>query len=155
MFSPGGQLLAKYDKIHLWPPAEEPKYLTAGEKAQVLDAPWGKSALPICYDLCFPGLFHEYAFSGPKVVFLQAEWPKTHLGLWRRLLRARAIENQCFIIGCNGLGESKGMSFGGHSATCGPWGELVVEGGQQEMTLTAEIDLGFVDDVRRRFPFLA
>ena len=69
---------------------------------------------------------------------------------WQTLLRARAIENQMFIAGCNRVGESKGEHFGGGSAVIDPWGEAIIEGGSSETLLTAEIDLDKVDEVRNR-----
>lgn len=154
IFSPAGELLARYDKLHLFPPMDEPEYLAPGREGPVFDLPWGRCALAICYDLRFPELFLHYALAGAEVIFVPAEWPHPRLLHWQVLLRARAIEDQCFIIGCNRVGESKGFSFFGHSAIYGPKGELVIEGGEQEMLLTAEMDLAEVAATRRELPVL-
>jgi len=154
IFSPAGQLVGRYDKLHLFPPMEEPAYLTAGKERPVFDLPWGRCALAICYDLRFPELFLHYALKGAEMVFIPAEWPRPRLLHWQTLLRARSIENQCFIVGCNRVGEAKGFSFFGHSAMYGPRGELVVEGGEREMLLTAEIDLAEVAAARRELAVL-
>ncbi|MCJ7667310.1 MAG: carbon-nitrogen family hydrolase [Anaerolineae bacterium] len=152
ILSPQGDLVGEYDKIHLFRLMEEEKYFAPGTEPPVFDLPWGKGALAICYDLRFPELFRKYALRGARVVFLPAEWPYPRLEAWRVLLRARAIENQFFMVGCNRVGESKGMVFFGHSGIYDPWGEPVLEGGEEERLLTAEIDLDVVDEARRKIP---
>jgi omega-amidase len=149
IFSPQGQLLAEYSKLHLFRPFEEDKYLVPGQEAPVFDLAWGASALAICYDLRFPELFRRYALAGAKIVFFTAEWPYPRLMHWQTLLRARAIENQFFMVACNRVGQSGNWSFFGHSAIYGPSGELIVGAGKEEMLLTAVIDLDAVDEVRQ------
>jgi predicted amidohydrolase len=111
--------------------------------------------LTICYDLRFPELFRRYALAGAKLIFVPAEWPHPRLMHWQTLLRARAIENQLFVVACNRVGVVGKTHFCGHSAVIDPWGETIVEGDESEMLLTAEIDLGLVDDVRQRIPIFA
>jgi omega-amidase len=123
--------------------------LAAGEVAGV------ESGLAICYDLRFPEQFRAYALAGASVVFVPSEWPHPRLAHWRTLLRARAIENQFFVVACNRVGESKGTQFFGHSTIVDPWGELIVEGGEQEILLTAPIDTGLVAEIRERIPIFA
>jgi omega-amidase len=147
--SPEGKLVGSYSKSHLFRPMEEDVFLVPGREAPVFDLPWGISALAICYDLRFPELFRRYALLGAKVVFLMAEWPRPRLLHWQTLLRARAIENQFFVVACNRVGESGGWSFFGHSAIYDPFGELVVEAGEDEVLLTAVLDLERVEDARR------
>ncbi len=149
VFSPEGQLVAEYDKVHLFRDMEEDKYLVHGRKASVFDLAWGKSALAICYDLRFPELFRRYALDGASIVFLTAEWPYPRLMHWQTLLRARAIENQIFMVACNRVGESGDWSFFGHSAIYGPSGELMVGAREEETLVTVVIDLDAVDQVRK------
>ncbi len=149
VLSPRGQLLAEYSKVHLFRPLEEDRYLVPGQEAPVFDLPWGRSALAICYDLRFPELFRKYALAGARMVFLTAEWPYPRVMHWQTLLRARAIENQCFMVACNRVGESGDWSFFGHSAIYGPSGELIVGAGEEEMLLTAVIDLDAIEKVRQ------
>jgi len=149
VFSPQGQLLAEYSKVHLFRPMEEDRYLVPGQEAPVFDLPWGRSALAICYDLRFPELFRKYALAGARMVFLTAEWPYPRVMHWQTLLRARAIENQCFMVACNRVGESGDWSFFGHSAIYGPSGELIVGAGEEEMLLTAVIDLDAIEKTRK------
>jgi predicted amidohydrolase len=128
---------------------EEDKYLVRGDEAPVLDLAWGRSALAICYDLRFPELFRKYALNGARIVFLMAEWPYPRLTHWETLLRARAIENQSFLVACNRVGESKEWAFFGHSAIYDPSGELIAGAASEETLITAEVDLDYVDEVRR------
>lgn len=149
LFSPEGQLLAQYSKVHLFRPMEEDVYLVAGEEARVFAFPWGKSALAICYDLRFPELFRKYALGGAKVVFLVAEWPWPRLVHWQTLLKARAIENQVFVVACNRVGESGEWSFFGHSGIYDPSGELLAGAAEDEILVTSSLDLDMVDSVRQ------
>jgi len=149
VFSPQGRLLAQYSKVHLFRPMEEDVYLVAGEQAPVYSLPWGKSALAICYDLRFPELFRKYALGGARVVFLMAEWPWPRLAHWQTLLKARAIENQVFVVACNRVGESGEWSFFGHSGIYDPSGELLAGAADEETLLTSSLDLDMVDLVRQ------
>jgi len=152
VLSPQGQLLGQYAKVHLYRLMEEDRYLVPGQKAPVFDLAWGKSALAICYDLRFPELFRKYALAGARVVFLTAEWPYPRVMHWQTLLRARAIENQLFMVACNRVGESGEWSFFGHSAIYDPSGELIVGAGEEETLVTAVIDLDTVEEVRQAIP---
>jgi predicted amidohydrolase len=149
IYSPQGQPLAEYSKAHLFKLMEEDKYLVPGEEAPVFDLPWGRSGLALCYDLRFPELFRKYALAGAKIVFLAAEWPYPRLMHWQTLLKARAIENQFFMVACNRVGESGDWSFFGRSAIYGPSGELIVGAGEEETLLTSVIDLDAMDEIRR------
>jgi predicted amidohydrolase len=154
-FNNQGQLLNQYSKIHLFQLMDEHLYLTGGEKLSVVETEWGLGGLSICYDLRFPEIFRAYALSGAQMVFLPSEWPHPRLAHWQTLLRARAIENQMYMIACNRVGNSKNTDFFGHSCIIDPWGEIVVEAGESEILLTAEIDLGKVDAVRAKIPIFA
>jgi predicted amidohydrolase len=152
LFDADGTLSATYRKTHLFRLMDEEKWLAPGEKLELVEADWGLTGLGVCYDLRFPELFRNYALRGARLVLLPAEWPARRAYHWQTLLRARAIENQMFLAGCNRVGESKGEVFGGGSAVIDPWGEAVVEGGSGETLLTAEIDLDQVDAVRQTIP---
>ncbi len=150
LYGPDGALQAAYSKVHLFRLMDEDRWLAPGDRLVLVEAEWGMTGLGICYDLRFPEMFRRYALGGARLVLLPSEWPSRRSAHWQVLLRARAIENQMFVAAVNRVGESKGERFGGQSAVIDPWGEAVVEGGSQEMLLTAEIDLGRVDEVRRR-----
>jgi len=148
-----GSLAAVYRKIHLFRLFDEDLWLGEGESPATLAFPWGAAGLSICYDLRFPELFRRYAVAqGAKLMLLCAEWPLIRLEHWRTLLIARAIENQCFVVATNSCGDTGGTVFGGHSMIIDPWGKVLVEAGETECLLTAEIDLEEVDRVRRRIP---
>ena len=155
LYSPHGDLLAAYRKIHLFGLMREPEFLTPGTKPVVADLPWGKAGLSICYDLRFAEIFRTYAFQGAQLILLSAEWPHPRLSHWRSLLIARAIENQSFVAACNTVGAGNENVFCGHSMIIDPWGEVLVEADEAPAVVFAEIDLEQADDIRRRFPFLA
>lgn len=152
VYSPEGKLAGSYSKVHLVPMLDEHLYLAGGDRLGLVELPWGPTGLAICYDLRFPELFRRYALGGARLILMPAEWPNPRRMHWRTLLRARAIENQCFIAACNRVGTSKGTSFFGASAVINPWGEALVEAGDTEALLTVTIDLDAVDDVRSRIP---
>ncbi len=155
LYDPAGRLCAAYRKLHLFRLMEEEQYLGAGDATVLAETPWGATGLAICYDLRFPELFRRYALAGAQLLLLPAEWPHPRREHWRTLLRARAIENQCFVAACNRVGVTGNSSFFGASALIDPWGETLIEGGEAEMVLTATIDLSLVDAVRRRIPVFA
>lgn len=152
VFSPRGELLASYAKVHLFRLMDEHHHLSPGERLVVADLPWGKAGLAICYDLRFPEMFRAYALAGAKMVFLPAEWPHPRLSHWRTLLRARAIENQMFVVACNRVGSDGRNEFFGHSCVIDPWGETLVEAAEEETLLTVTIPLDEVERVRAKIP---
>jgi predicted amidohydrolase len=155
LINPDGQLLGSYSKVHLFQLMDEHKYLTAGNGRCLVQTSWGESGLAICYDLRFPELFRAYALDGAKIVFLPAEWPYPRLAHWQTLLRARAIENQMYIVACNRVGTTNGTTFFGHSCIIDPWGEMVVEAGDTPALLTVAVDLEKVSEIRAQIPVFA
>lgn len=151
-FGPKGQMLGIYRKLHLFRLMAEDTYLRPGQAPLLMDLPWGKTALAICYDLRFPELFRRYALDGARLCIIPAEWPIERTEHWVTLLRARAIENQMYILACNACGETNGTTFAGHSMIVDPWGKVIVGGGEDPALLTAEIELERVDEVRKRIP---
>ncbi len=151
-FDGNGRSLGEYSKLHLFRLMQEEQFLTAGPQRTLVETAWGKAGLTICYDLRFPELFRRYALAGAQLVFVPAEWPHPRLAHWRTLLRARAIENQMFVVACNRVGRSKQTDFFGHSCIIDPWGESVIELGEGEMLGTAVIDIAKVNEVRAKIP---
>lgn len=152
-FAPNGRMLGVYRKIHLFRLMDEDKYLQPGASPLSLDLPWGITGLAICYDLRFPELFRKYALEdGAKMIVIPAEWPLVRIEHWRALLIARAIENQCYIVGVNAVGETAGTVFGGHSMVVDPWGKIVVEAGEDAQLLTVDIEMDTIEEVRSRIP---
>jgi omega-amidase len=152
LFDPQGQQAGVYRKIHLFGVMNEDEHLAAGQHLTTVETSWGQSGLAICYDLRFAEMFRTYALSGVNMVYLPAEWPHPRLAHWRTLLRARAIENQMFMVGVNRVGNDGTYSFFGHSAIIDPWGNAVVEGGESEILLTATIETDMVAEVRQKIP---
>ncbi len=152
LFDPSGRPAGLYRKIHLFSLMDEERYLAPGQSLAPVETPWGQSGLAICYDLRFPELFRTYALQGVTMVYLPAEWPHPRLAHWQTLLRARAIENQMFMVGVNRVGADDRSKFFGHSALIDPWGHTVVEGGEIELLLTATINTDQVAEVRRKIP---
>jgi len=147
-----GNCLGAYRKLHLVPMLDEPRFLAAGDHAPVFDAPFGKFALAVCYDLRFPELWRQYALAGAQIVFLSAEWPAKRITHWRTLVPARAIENQIFVAASNRVGKSKDERFGGHSMIVNPWGETAADSTSRADLIIAEIDLAEVNSARERVP---
>ena len=111
LLSPGAGPAQVYRKIHLFGPMPEHQFLTPGRTTPIFQLPFGAIALAICYDLRFPELFRKYALKGTQFVILCAQWPATRLEHWRTLVRARAIENQFFMVACNRIGSSQGTKI--------------------------------------------
>ena len=155
IYSPSGDLLAVYRKLHLFAPLREPEFLSSGDEPVAMELPWGKSGLAICYDLRFPELFRSYAVDGARLMLVCAEWPHPRLEHWRTLLRARAIENQAYVVACNAVGRVNETVFFGHSMIINPWGEVLMEAGEVETILSDELDLTEVDRIRTQFPVLS
>ncbi len=149
-----GSLLLDYSKLHLFGLMDEDQYLVAGDRMPVAAAPWGSTALAICYDLRFPEVFRAYALAGAAVCIVPAEWPQPRIQHWRTLVQARAIENQCFVVAVNRVGHDDANTFGGHSLVVAPSGDVVVEGDEQAQLLYATLDSAEVVATRERIPVL-
>jgi omega-amidase len=154
LYRPDGELLGAYRKIHLFCPMDEDKWLCAGDRLVIADTAWGRAGLSICYDLRFPEVFRHFALNGANLALIPAEWPAARLEHWHTLLRARAIENQIFVIATNRTGNSPTEKFGGFSAIIDPWGDTLLEANQDEGLFSAVIDLDDVYRIRERIPII-
>lgn len=157
-----GELVAAYRKIHRFGfGSGEPKLMEAGEDIVVSQLPAGDdrrvlAGLSTCYDLRFPELYRAQVEQGAEMFVIPAAWPLPRVGHWQLLGRARAIENQCFVVQCNTGGRHHGGDMGGGSQVIAPTGEvLAVAPDNGEHVLSVEIDLGLVASYRRDFPVLA
>ncbi len=163
LIAPDGNILATYDKIHMFdidlPDGEsyrESANYQAGETAVISDLPWGRIGLTICYDVRFPALYRALAESGASFITVPAAFTKkTGEAHWHTLLKARAIENGCFIFAAaqGGKHENKRETFG-HSLIIDPWGEILAEGGIEPGVVLAKIDPARVVEVRKSIPSL-
>jgi nitrilase len=168
VFEPNGSCIACYDKIHLFDvdlPGEshrESATITAGAAPVWVDIAGWRLGLSICYDLRFPELYRRYARQGCQVLTVPAAFTvPTGRAHWEILLRARAIENQAYVLAAAQAGSHPGgRRTWGHSMIVDPWGEVMacaaencLEG--QGILVTAEIDRERIDQVRRQLPALA
>jgi len=155
LFDSSGEQVAVYRKAHLFSLLHEERHVSPGNALALVQTPWGKAGLSVCYDIRFPELFRTYALLGAEFVLSPMAFPHPRLEHWRILVRARAIENQMFMIGTNQVGtEDFGpegrVTYFGHSCIIDPWGETVAEAGEGEELLTVEIDLDRVAEVRAK-----
>jgi predicted amidohydrolase len=163
LIAPSGDILATYDKIHMFdidlPGGEtyrESANYQPGETAVISDLPWGRIGLTICYDVRFPALYRALAESGASFITVPAAFTrKTGEAHWHTLLKARAIENGCFIFAAaqGGTHENKRETFG-HSLIIDPWGKILAEGGVEPGVVLAKIDPARVTEVRASIPSL-
>ena len=144
----------RYDKIHPFSFAGEHEHYRAGEKALTVDVDGLRVSIFICYDLRFADHFWALAHDTDCYVVV-ANWPEPRREHWRALLRARAIENQAYVVAVNRVGAVGKINHVGDSAIIDPLGRTLVEGSQVETVLSAEVNAAEVASVRERFQFLA
>jgi predicted amidohydrolase len=152
LIGPDGGVLGSYSKEHLFPLLGEPEYLRPGVPGKVTRTAHGPWSTLICFDIRFPESSRQLAYGGTQVLWVPAEWPAVRLEHWRTLLRARAIENQLFVVAANRTGEGDNNRWAGHSMIIDPWGNILAEADEQECVVMAELDMGLVDEVRGRIP---
>lgn len=152
VFDRSGDEIAACDKQHPFAPMEEDRRVRAGEGAEPFELDGVRCGVLICYDLRFPEVARRLAFAGATVLFVPAQWPDVRLAAWRTLLRARAIENSAFVIGCNGCGGSTEGRFGGHSMVIDPAGGVICELPEEPCAVTAGVDLGRIRAARSKVP---
>jgi len=152
LVSPAGQVIAEYDKTHLFRLMQENIFLRPGHRLVTVDTTHGRVGLSICYDLRFPEVFRHYRNEGVDFNLLVAEWPLPRVEHWRTLVRARAIENQCYLIACNRVGSDTNNNFAGHSLVVDPWGEVLLEAEADEGVYVVEIDPEKIAIARNRLP---
>jgi predicted amidohydrolase len=163
LIGPDGVVIASYDKIHMFdidlPGGEsyrESANYQPGETAVISDLPWGRIGLTICYDVRFPALYRALAESGASFLTVPSAFTrKTGEAHWHTLLRARAIENGCFVFAAAQAGthENKRETYG-HSLIVDPWGEVLAEGGVEPGVFMAKIDPAKVGAARQSIPSL-
>ncbi|MFA7060800.1 MAG: carbon-nitrogen family hydrolase [Pedobacter sp.] len=147
-----GRLAGFYRKIHLFSLLGEDRAFSGGDHWLLADTSIGKIGVIICYDLRFPELSRRLALVGAQVICVPAQWPKPREEHWRTLLRARAIENQLFVVSANACGLVGKLDFFGMSMIINPKGEVLAEAGEEEREIIALLDMRVMDDWRAQIP---
>jgi len=163
VFDDQGECVARYDKIHLFDVSlqngetyRESDVFEAGDETVVVDAPPGQVGLSICYDLRFPELYRELAGKGAEIIVVPSAFTAmTGRAHWKPLLRARAIEDQCYVVAAGQGGfHSNGRETWGHSMIINPWGEILDAKQTGAGVVVADIDRDFLQTVRSSLPAL-
>ena len=163
LVDPGGGIVARYDKVHMFdidlPGGESYRESNAyrpGDRTVVADTPWGRLGMSVCYDVRFPHLYRALAQAGADFLTVPSVFTvPTGSAHWHVLLRARAIENGCFIFAPAQWGEhTAGRRSYGHSLIVDPWGEVLADAGDGVGIVSARIEVGRIAEVRRMLPSL-
>jgi len=163
LIDPHGEITARYDKIHMFDvdlaggeSYRESRSYRPGEVAISADLPWGRLGLTICYDLRFPALYRALAEAGASFLAIPSAFTRqTGEAHWHVLMRARAIENTCYVLAAaQGGRHENGRETFGHSLVVDPWGRIVAEGGEEPCVVMAEIAPADIVTARTRIPSL-
>ena len=162
LFNDQGEQVARYDKIHLFDvqlPDRDEQYIESetiepGEEPVVVDTPFGRLGLAICYDLRFPELFRDMLDRGMQILAIPSAFTEiTGRAHWESLLRARAIENQCYVIAAaQGGYHASGRETHGNSMVIDPWGLVLNRLSRAAGIVKADISIDRVDSIRATFP---
>jgi predicted amidohydrolase len=155
LIGPDGEIVATYRKRHLFGFATgERTLITAGDALIVAETPLGHTGIATCYDLRFPEMFRDLVEAGAETFLVASGWPTPRIGHWDVLTRARAIEDQAWMVACNGVGSHADITLGGHSIVIDPQGNVVAEAGDDETVLFADVEPGRAREWREAFPVL-
>ncbi len=155
VIGPDGTLLDSYRKMHPFALAGEAEHYLAGEEVTLVQCGEFCVAPTICYDLRFPELYRSATTLGAELLVVIANWPIVRIDHWVTLLKARAIENQAFVIGVNRVGQDPGHHYNGKSLIVDPRGQVLAEAGDQATLIRARADRRVLQDWRVAFPALS
>ena len=163
LLTPQGEVRATYDKIHLFDaapgekPSVESRLYQRGNQAVVVDIGAARVGLSVCYDLRFPHLYRALAANGAEILMVPSAFMQiTGEAHWHTLLRARAIENGCFVLAPAQCGTPhEGRESFGHSLAVNPWGEVIADAGREPGIAVVDLHLAEVEKARRRIPSLS
>ena len=150
---PSGELIC-YDKRHPFTYAGEDRHFESGDELVTFVAGDVRITPFVCYDLRFADDFWA-AGPGSDLFVVVANWPTSRREHWRTLLTARAVENQCYVVGVNRVGTARGLDHSGDSMVVGPGGQVLASASVNEMTLIVDVSPARVEAIRKEFPFLA
>ena len=152
---PDGAAPVHYDKGHLFAPMGEDRYLSPGDRRVVASLGGWRAGLSICFDLRFPEMYRADALDGAELFLIVSEWPAARAEAQRVLARARAIENQAFVVLCNRVGTAAdGTRFDGGSVVVAPDGSILADAGGDEGIARATLDVDAIRALRRQMPLL-
>ncbi len=146
-------VVGKYRKVHLFEPMGELRVFTPGHKALAVDTPLGRLGVIICYDLRFPELTRPLPFQGVEILCVPAQWPIQRVTHWEILLKARAVENQFFVLGCNRWGQGGPYHFPGRSLILDPLGQVLAAIPREGVAL-ATLERRVMEEYRNQIPSL-
>lgn len=147
-----GEIAGTYRKVHLFSLYNEHENFGRGDSAGVFQTSIGKIGAMICYDLRFPEIARKMALEGAEILCVSALWPLIRIDHWSLLLRARAVENQLFVIGTNGCGDEEKIVWGGSSALISSVGEEIASAGPEEQTIHGVLHAREMEEFRQRIP---
>lgn len=147
-----GKIKGKYRKLHLFRLTGEHLYYAAGNEIIIVDSILGRIGLMTCYDLRFPELARALFRKGAELIVISAQWPEPRKEHWETLIRARAIENQMFMVCSNRTGKEAGLTFPGMSMIADPMGKLIAHAGNDDSCAFSEINPEAVKNIRTLIP---
>lgn len=147
-----GKVVGKYRKAHLFSLLDEHLHFGRGQSPLVCPTAVGNLGIMICYDLRFPELARRLALDGAEILCISAQWPIERIDHWNTLVRARAIENQLFVVACNGSGRENRLQYGGASAIVSPTGALLSCTPPGGAIGIAALQFEEMETIRRRIP---
>ena len=155
LFDMQGQESARYCKLHPFSFGQENLYFEPGDQTVIFTCHDFSIAPFICYDLRFPEIFRQTVTQGVQMFIIIANWPAARIDHWVTLLKARAIENQAYVVSVNRCGADPNMTYPGRSMIINPQGQTLADAGSEEAVISAELDIEVVKENRRIFPALA
>lgn len=151
VFNPSGDIENQYDKMHLFTgePVREQDHLSFGDHLSIFNIKDFSAGLQICYDIRFPELSRSLALKGVNLLLVSAAWPDVRREHWISILKARAIENQCYVVASNRAGIDNNLKFAGTSMIISPAGEILKEcSREKEELIYCDLDISLVQKVR-------
>ena len=154
ILNPSGEKVRHYDKIHPMQSLGEDKVHQKGANIELINIEGFEACPFICFDLRFPEIFRRATRLGATLFVVIACWPQSRIEHWSTLLRARAIENQAYVVGVNAIGYGSGIEYGGHSVVIDPKGKILASTQQEQGVLESRINLDELTRWRKEFPVL-
>ena len=149
VFNRKGECVAEYDKTHLFSPMDEDKYFRKGGHTSIFELDGIRCGLIICYDVRFPELTRTMTVKGVDILFMVSQWPLVRVPHLDALTKARAIENQMFVVCCNSAGKAGETVYGGNSSITDPWGNVIAHAkGSEEEFVSADCNTNILSDIR-------